>query len=264
MQAGLVIGPIWTVGSIVMDAWGVFSLGLPLKIQVAIGLGIFFASVIGLVVGQQRELQALKTEKPELIRQGEVFLELGEAEKAEEPVREKIAEELVRPAKDKLWNIYKDFARPAFTQTDKYLEKTAMVLHSDNDIAKHNIGVFLKENLIPQARKAHNNLVRALRPDSKLKLDSEQLQNLFGDLFDNYRQMVQWLGRGVEITGQPFADGEQFKEWGRKDYRLRYQLNKIVQYSDLYRLRFRVEHIGIDQDIPIYPLPPDMEGSQSQ
>ncbi|MCH6568104.1 MAG: hypothetical protein IH801_07050, partial [Nitrospinae bacterium] len=101
-----------------MDAWGVFSLGLPLKIQVAIGLGIFFASVIGLVLGQQRELQALKTEKPELIRQGEVFLELGEAEKAEEPVREKIAEELVRPAKDKLWNIYKDFARPAFTQTD--------------------------------------------------------------------------------------------------------------------------------------------------
>jgi hypothetical protein len=58
---GLLLGPAIAIGSLILHAYALIELGLPVEIWVAIGLAIFFLSVIGILYNQH---QYLVVERP--------------------------------------------------------------------------------------------------------------------------------------------------------------------------------------------------------
>lgn len=51
---GLILGPAITIGSLILHAYALIEMGLPIDIWVAIGLAIFFLSTIGILYGQHQ------------------------------------------------------------------------------------------------------------------------------------------------------------------------------------------------------------------
>jgi multidrug transporter EmrE-like cation transporter len=61
---GLLLGPAIALGSLILHAHALTEIGLPVEYWVAIGLGIFFLSVVGILIKWEQENLSLPTSVP--------------------------------------------------------------------------------------------------------------------------------------------------------------------------------------------------------
>ena len=208
------------------------------KIQVVGPLGVFFAILGGLALGaivgdrvsawHQRKSVATKVGTEPEIRV------LEQARPEGDHLREQLG------------ILYRSVADSAYNQAHELLGRTAQGLRdTEGNLARQEVGVLLNRYVMEADRAARTKLAPALDSDAAPIDDSEHLQDLFGEYFEKYQHLAEWIDRTGRLIDFPeFMGAPDYWRWREVDREFLQRLRDLIAVSEFSRLRQHVLRVG--------------------
>ncbi|MFQ5914744.1 MAG: AAA family ATPase [Nitrospinota bacterium] len=147
--------------------------------------------------------------------------------------------------RDQLEVLFNSTAYPAYSQAEKLFGRIVRrLLETSDDNRNRIVGVLLNRFIIEADRPSQAQLQTALRQNGASAIEPRRLQRLFGDYFEKYQWIAEWIHRGGELIDFQFPYEPTYLEWRDEDKRFLEKLEEIVAREEFYRLRKKVLQVG--------------------
>ncbi|MFQ5915989.1 MAG: hypothetical protein ACE5JS_22675 [Nitrospinota bacterium] len=147
--------------------------------------------------------------------------------------------------KEQLKELFKSAADPAYNEAHRLLGQiTRTLLETADDNAKQMVGVLLNRFVMEADRAAQTRLGAALKSNSSPMASPERLQYLFGDYYEKYQWIAEWIHRGGQLIDFPFMYDPNYRIWRDEDKKFLRGLRDTIACTEFSQLRQRFNRVG--------------------